>query len=46
MYGRMGYCDNIWFTGDAFIGATLGIACLIFTILVAYAVAQNVQHNK
>lgn len=45
MYGSMGYCD-LWLTSDAFVGATLGVACLIFAILVAYAVIKNVQHNK
>lgn len=46
MYGSLGYCEGIWFVSNAFVGATLGIACLLFAILVVYAVVKNVQHNK
>ncbi len=41
MVGRYGYC-NLWFTNDAFVGATLGIACGIFALLVAYGVGTRV----
>ena len=45
LIGRHGYC-RLWFTDDAFIASTLGLACAIFVLLVAYAVAVNVHATR
>ena len=45
MYGSTGFCQ-LWYTSDAFIGSTLGVACIIFAILASYAIYKNVELNR
>jgi hypothetical protein len=40
LVGRHGYC-RLWFTDDAYVGTTLGIACGVVVLLVVYGIVMN-----
>ena len=42
LVGRHGYC-RLWFTDDAYVGTTLGVACGIVVVLLVYAILMNAR---
>ena len=40
LQGTFGYC-NLWFTGDAFVGGTLGTACGMLALAIIYCVVRK-----
>lgn len=42
LVGRHGYC-RLWFTDDAYVGTTLGVACGVVVLLLVYGIVMNAR---
>jgi F0F1-type ATP synthase membrane subunit a len=42
LVGRHGFC-KLWFTSDAYVASTLGVACAVLVLLIVYGIAMNTR---